>query len=118
MSLYCYMISETIDYDETYSYVVAHKYKYNPLEFNRICNKIMDKYGKVREKSTCHDKLGAYWYHIPARTLIEHLVSDYGFIELDLGLFDCTQARRIQGPEPKPLYVRHVTEKLLPVFLK
>jgi len=110
MPLYCYMIVERVDYDEEYYYIVAHETEYNPFEFNKICNEIMDKHGKVQEKSSCHDKLGAYWYHIPAQTLIEHLTSEYGFIELDLALFDCTQARRIQGPETAPIYVQYVTE--------
>lgn len=101
------MIGETIDYDETYNYIVAHEKKYTPLEFNNICDKIMDKHGKIREKSSCHDRLGAYWYHISAETLIHYLISDYGFIELDLGYFDCTQARRIQGPERDYSYIRY-----------
>lgn len=112
MPLYCYIIYEG-EYDYVETHIIGHKNKYPQKEFDNICIEVMAKYGKVKEENitvpATLEKYDRIVYTIHPQKLIEHLVSDYGFVELDVPYNEGFKIRRLPNPQPKPEgYVRYV----------
>lgn len=95
MPLYCYMISDTVDYDETNIHIVAHRNKYTPKEFHDICMKILNLYGHSTGQTTSD----GVFVHVDPEWLIHLLKINHYFIPLDLPFFDTTQHKKVYGPK-------------------
>ena len=90
MALYCYII-ETGYYDDRQANILGHENKYSHKEFDNICIEITKKYGDVEvEYFSNYDltDVEEIKYNIDAHELIKYLVSDYGFIELNVPVND------------------------------
>ena len=87
MPLYCYII-ETGMYEDVEAHILGHTNKYSQDEFDKLCIEITEKHGDVEEiayfSSYDTSDVEEIKYNIPAEKLIEYLIKDYGFIELDV----------------------------------
>ena len=114
MPLYCYIV-ETGYYEDREADILGHKEKYSQEEFDNICIEITEKYGDVEEIEyfSNYDKTDVkeIRYKIEAPELIEHLVSEYGFIELDLPINDGYNSREISRKPVPPERLRKVVIK-------
>lgn len=91
MPLYCYIV-ETGMYEDVEAHILGHQTKYSQKEFDNICIKLTEKYGDVEEIEyfSNYDKsdVEEIRYNIPGETLIEYLIKDYGFVELNVPVND------------------------------
>ena len=91
MALYCYIV-ETGEYEDREANILGHENKYSHKEFDNTCIEITKKYGDVEEVEYFSNydltDVKEIKYNIDAHELIKYLVSDYGFIELNVTVND------------------------------
>ena len=115
MVLYCYIVETGYGPDDIESHILGHAKKYSQEEFDNICIEITEKHGDVEEVEhfVPYDKTNVeeIVYKIDGYDLIEYLVNDYGFIELNLPYNSGYQVKEIsRTPVPKENLVMHVTK--------
>ena len=114
MPLYCYII-ETGYYEDKEANILGHPTKYSQEEFNKICIEITEKYGDVEEIEyfSAYDKTDVeeIRYKIDAEELMDHLINEYGFIELDIPVNDGVQHIEVSRKPVPPENLRKVTIK-------
>lgn len=114
MPLYCYII-ETGMYEDREANILGHTNKYSQEGFNKLCIEITEKHGDVEEIEyfAPYDKTDVteIRYKINASKLIEHLIKDYGFIELDIPINDGVQHVEVSRTPVPPENLRKVVVK-------
>lgn len=114
MPLYCYII-ETGMYEDVQANIIGHSTKYSQEEFDKLCREITEKHGDVEEIAyfAPYDKTDVeeIRYKINASKLMEHLIKDYGFIELDIPINDGVQHVEVSRKPVPPENLRKVTIK-------
>lgn len=104
MALYCYIV-ETGEYDWRESHILGHKNKYSQEEFDDICIEITEKYGDVEEVEhtipATLEHVEKIVYKIDGFKLLEYLVNEYGFIELNIPENDGHNVKEISRKPPK-----------------
>ena len=114
MPLYCYII-ETGYYEDREANIIGHSTKYSQEEFDNICMEIIKKHGNV-EREAYSDNLTLEEveedvYKIAGHKLIEHLVNEYDFIELELPVNDGYMVREVSRKPCNPENIRKVEFK-------
>lgn len=114
MPLYCYII-ETGMYEDVQANIIGHSTKYSQEEFDKLCREITEKHGDVEEIAyfAPYDKTDVeeIRYKINASKLMEHLIKDYGFIELDIPINDGVQHVEVSRTPVPPENLRKVVVK-------
>lgn len=114
MPLYCYII-ETGMYEDVQANIIGHQTKYTQEEFDKLCREITEKHGDVEEIAyfAPYDKthVEEIKYKINASKLMEHLIKDYGFIELDIPINDGVQHVEVSRTPVPPENLRKVVIK-------
>ena len=114
MPLYCYII-ETGMYEDMESRILGHTTKYSQEEFDNICMEITKEHGQVeREAYTSHltfEEIEEDVYKIAGHNLIKYLVSEYGFVELELPVNDGYMVREVSRKPCNPENIRKVEFK-------
>ena len=110
MALYCYIV-ETGEYSSRESHILGHENKYSPDEFDDLCIEITKKYGDVKEKEDFDisdlTDVKKNIYTINPYSLIEYLISEYGFVELEVPVNDGYNVKEIsRKPVPRENLVK------------
>ena len=114
MPLYCYIV-ETGCYEDVCPHILGHSNKYSQKEFDNICKEIINEHGDVEEieytiQATL-EHVEKRVYKLDSDLLIDYLIKDYGFIELDVPFNDGYMEKKISC-EPVP------TERLKKVVVE
>jgi len=105
MPLYCYIV-ETGYYEDREANILGHTNKYSQEEFDNLVIEITEKYGDVEEIEytvpATLEHVEEIRYKINSTELIRHLVTEYGFVELEIPVNDGVNSREIsRAPGPK-----------------
>lgn len=105
MPLYCYIV-ETGMYEDKEANILGHTNKYSQEEFDNLCIEITEKYGDVEEieytVQATLEHVEEIRYKIDSNELIKYLVTEYGFVELEIPVNDGVNSREIsKAPVPK-----------------
>lgn len=111
MPLYCYIV-ETGMYEDIQSHILGHQNKYSQEEFDDLCIEITEKYGDVEEveyyAGFSNEHVEEIRYNISPEKLIEYLINDYGFIELNIPINNGHNTRDVsREPVPPENLVMH-----------
>lgn len=104
MSLYCYIV-ETGYYEDREANLLGHATKYSQEEFDDICKEIINNHGDVEDIEytipATLEHVEKRVYKLDSFKLIDYLIKDYGFIELDVPFNDGYMEEEISC-EPVP----------------
>lgn len=85
--MYCYIV-ETGEYEDRESHILGHEIHYSHEEFDDICKEITKKYGKMENVKSFDisdlTDVESIKYTIDGYELIDYLVNEYGFVELNI----------------------------------
>lgn len=111
MPLYCYIV-ETGMYEDVHAHILGHANKYSQEEFDNICIELTEKYGDVEEivyfSNYDTSDVEEIRYNIPGEKLIEYLIKDYGFIELNVPVNDGVNSIEVSRTPVPPENLRSI----------
>ena len=123
MGLYCYIV-ETGEYEYRESHILGHEIHYSHEEFDDICKEITKKHGKMENGKSFDISDLTYVesikYTIDGYELIDYLVNEYGFVELNIPRNDGYNVEEIsRTPVPSENLRRvEIKQPPCPVVLK